>query len=227
MVKNISILVLFIYVNCFGQKDKLFEENSNINLYAFVGKKISIQEFDPNADKAERVETDSVTGEKIVWKSVSMDGAFKCKYLVVEKIFNDLKIDTIEFVAYDHYGRPGFENYESVLLYISKTKDGKGYFQQKYQYDPIFIKYGKTFGYFTFRTEEDFEINSKLKTFKIDLGEIDIIDVSNYNEYMLKTYVPKPFYKIENGKAKPILGADLKTLFLSKRKTSLRELFQN
>ncbi|MFT3796553.1 hypothetical protein [Flavobacterium sp.] len=228
MNKKISFSILFfLSLSCFAQKANFYEENSNVNLFAFIGKKISVQEFDPNAGKKEIVETDSITGEQFVRKSITMDNAFKCKYVVIEKIFNDLKNDTVEFIAYDHYGRPGFDNYENVILYISKTKDGKGYFHQKYQYDPLFKKKGKTFGYFDFRMEEDFAINSKLETFKIDLGETGAIDVTSYNEYMRKTYVPEPFYKIKNNVAKPVLGASVKTLFVSKRLTRFKDLFQN
>ena len=66
-----------------------------------------------------------------------MDEAFTCKYKVVKNIFNDLKTDTIEFEAYDHYGRPGFEEYEYVILYISINKDEGNYYHRKYQFDAV------------------------------------------------------------------------------------------
>ncbi len=68
-----------------------------------------------------------------------------------------------------------------MLLYISKSDDGKYYFHQKYQYDPLFEdKKGELFGCFTFRTVEDFLINSKLESFKIDLGNLIVYDTTTY-----------------------------------------------
>lgn len=111
-------------------------KNDSINLFAFIGQKISITEFDPNENN-ERIEIDSLTGVTIRRVSYVMDNGFKNKYKVIKNVFNDLKRDTIEFVAYDHYGRPGFENYENVILYVSLNKEKGNYYQQKYQFDPV------------------------------------------------------------------------------------------
>ncbi|MDX5345900.1 MAG: hypothetical protein LPJ89_07855, partial [Hymenobacteraceae bacterium] len=59
------------------------------------------------------------------------------KYRIIKPVFNDLKVDTIDFIAYDHYGRPGFEKSKNVILYISKSEKGDYYVHQKYQYDPV------------------------------------------------------------------------------------------
>ena len=110
--------------------------NESINLYAFIGEKISVTEFDPNENNT-RIEIDSISGDTIRRVSYVMDSGFKSKYKVVKNVFNDLKTDTIEFVAYDHYGRPGFENYKNVILYISLNKEKGNYYHQKYQFDPV------------------------------------------------------------------------------------------
>ena len=115
--------------------------DSTVNLFVFVGQKISVNQFDANANYNQPIssEVDSATGETIVRKrSYIMDNAFEAKYKVIQSVFNDLRTDTIVFKAYDHYGRPGFENYSTVLLYISKSEDGSHYFHQKYQFDPLY-----------------------------------------------------------------------------------------
>lgn len=66
-----------------------------------------------------------------------MDNAFKVRYRVVENVFNKLESDTIEFNSYDHYGRPQFESFKNVLLYISLDKEDGNYYQQKYQFDVV------------------------------------------------------------------------------------------
>lgn len=85
------------------------------------------------------MEIDATTGDTLVSKRIYiMDNAYDAKYKVLQSVFNDLKTDTIIFKAYDHYGRPAFEKYSTVLLYISKSEDGTYYFHQKYQFDPLY-----------------------------------------------------------------------------------------
>jgi hypothetical protein len=110
--------------------------NESVNLYAFIGEKISVIEFDPNVN-SERIEVDSITGDTLIFKSWVMDSGFKCKYKVVRNVYNELKTDTVEFEAYDHYGRPAFENYENVLLYLSHNEEKNKYYHQKYIFDAI------------------------------------------------------------------------------------------
>ena len=132
------IIMMFGLIGCAPTKNVVtnyYCEDKSVNLFAFVGKKISVTEFDPNTEKQEEIKIDSVTGETIIQKFYVMDVGFKCKYLVINNVFNKLENDTIEFIAYDHYGRPAFEEPEYVLLYISKSSKGNHFFHQKYQYD--------------------------------------------------------------------------------------------
>ena len=110
--------------------------DDSINLYAFIGEKISVTEFDPNENNI-RIEVDSISGDTVRRISYIMDNGFKNKYRVIKNVFNELKTDTIQFVAYDHYGRPGFESYKNVILYISLNKEKEYYYHQKYQFDPV------------------------------------------------------------------------------------------
>lgn len=136
-----SVLTIILLLNTLiglSQKNsiKVFYKNDSVNLFVFIGEKISVTEFDPNENN-KTYEIDSTTGDTIMHTSYVMDNGFKAKYKVIKAIFNDVKVDTIDFVAYDHYGHPGFEDFDTVLLYISKSEDGKYFFHQKYQYDPL------------------------------------------------------------------------------------------
>jgi hypothetical protein len=135
-----GILILIICCKSIDIKKNSESEKKDryINLFAFIGEKISVTEFDPDQNNT-RIEIDSVSGDTIEHITIAMDYGFKAKYRVVKNIYNNLKKDTIEFVAYDHYGRPKFEDYGSIILYISKGKLGKEYFHQKYQFDPLLI----------------------------------------------------------------------------------------
>ena len=110
--------------------------NDTVNLNVFIGKKISLTQFDPNLNNKIKI-VDSITGDTIVRQNYIMDYAFKAKYAIIKNVFNDLGQDTVTFNVYNHYGRPAFENYEYVLLYISLSENGKYYLHQKYISDEI------------------------------------------------------------------------------------------
>jgi hypothetical protein len=137
MKKYLIIIILSLF-GCSSPKKALtnyYTEDKNVNLYAFVGKKISVTEFNPNAEQKDETIMEKVTGETLVKKSHIIDLGFRCKYLVIKNVFNKLETDTIDFIAYDHYGRPVFEEPEYVMLYISKSSKGNYFFHQKYQFD--------------------------------------------------------------------------------------------
>jgi hypothetical protein len=141
MTKLLLLLLLLSQVS-FGQSKtrKNYSADTSVNLFAFVGEKVSLTEYDPNAsyNKPVSITIDTTTGDTIVQRrSYIMDNAFEGKYKVLQPVFNDLKTDTIVFKAFDHYGRPGFESHSPVLLYLSKSEDGSYYFHQKYQFDPL------------------------------------------------------------------------------------------
>jgi hypothetical protein len=66
-----------------------------------------------------------------------MDYGFKNKYKIIKNVFNELKKDTIEFITFNHYGRPAYEKHKNVILYISFNKKKGEYYLQKYQSDPV------------------------------------------------------------------------------------------
>jgi len=139
-MKYIYPLLLLIIISCKSTNLKIESEfkqqDKSINLYAFIGEKISVTEFDPNENNDEKV-IDPITGDTLIHKNYIMDYGFRARYKVVKNIFNNLKTDTIEFLAYDHYGRPKFENHKNVILYISQNKEKGNYYHQKYQFNPV------------------------------------------------------------------------------------------
>ena len=139
MIKTISIVLLFFLFGCNSQKriaeSKFYDENKNVNLFAFVGEMILVEEFDPNKNNKKKIK-DPNSADSIIVTEYVMDNAFNCKYKILQNVYNTFEKDTIDFKTYDHYGNPGFENYKYVLLYVSKSKE-EGYFHIKYQFDAI------------------------------------------------------------------------------------------
>lgn len=131
------LMILFSCKSTKGTNESEFKiSNDSVNLYAFIGEKISVIEFDPN-ENSERIEVDSITGDTLIFKSYSMDYGFKNKYKVIQNVYNELSTDTIEFVSYDHYGRPAYENFDYAIIYLSYSEEKGIFYHQKYIFDPI------------------------------------------------------------------------------------------
>lgn len=145
----IFIITALSLISCSSLRRDNFESSpisEDVNLFAFVGKKIAVVKFDPNVVEPVIWEYDPETGDSVSRrKAYIMDNAFRCTYQVVKQVYNKLQSDTIHFKAYDHYGRPGFEPYDYVLLYISKDTTG-AFYHQKYQFDPVRQRWGKLKG---------------------------------------------------------------------------------
>ena len=223
------IILLLLPLALFSQNNDFYTEDKSVNLFAFIGEKISIEQTDPDYDcEIHSIEIDSVKGDTL-WKMTKiavMDNAYRATYKVIEPVFNKVLNDTIVFIVYDHYGRPDFENYNHVLLYVSKNQNGS-FYHQKYQFDPVYTdKAGNWTGIFIFRNVSDFEDNQKAKNFKIKTNVFDE-DITNYNAQYVEIAFPKPFYKIKNNIARPVLGASIEELFRLKKENvfQYRELF--
>ncbi len=86
MIKLVLLLLFFSHMS-FGQskseKRNLLIDTS-VNLYAFVGEKISVMQYDPNSNSNTpiSIEIDETTGDTITMRKRSfvMDNAFEAKY---------------------------------------------------------------------------------------------------------------------------------------------------
>ena len=130
------LLFLFSCKSADPKKDSLIEQkDKRVNLYAFIGKKISVEKIERHTTKTEKFI--GLDGDTVVQKVIHFNQKFKAKYQVLRNVFNELETDTVSFIIYDHYGQPQFENYKNVLLYISFDKEDKNFYHQKYQFDPV------------------------------------------------------------------------------------------
>ncbi|MFL9835332.1 hypothetical protein [Chryseobacterium terrae] len=236
LLSCLFILILFscesAYINT--SKNIMYGgANKSINLYAFVGEKISVTEFDPNEknEKGEKFgyEIDEETGDslKVTTKHYIMDRAFKCKYRVLRKMFNYLEADTVEFVAYDHYGTPGFAESDSVILYLSKNKEKGYYFHQKYQYDKVYQnKKGHYYSYPKFNGNESLQTIQNMTAFDANFSN-EKFDISHLDDANVKMYYNSKFYKIEGNYAIPVKGIYLNQLINYRLHTTFKNLNLN
>lgn len=183
----------------------------NNQIFVFVGHKILV--------------------ENLPYKEGSMDGSFKAKYKILQKVFGNFSQDTIEFVAYDHYGRPAFSKYDNVLLFVSA--DSGTYFHQKYMYNDVYkTKDNRWAGSYAIKDYK--HINNKMtkiKPVKIDFQNPVIYPLEEVRESgdTIQLAFPKPYFKTIDTGAIVIYGNYIEELFILKRDGFLtaRNIFHN
>lgn len=149
----------------------------------------------------------------------SMDGGFKGRYKILEAVFGSFPHDTIEFVAYDHYGIPEFSKYKHVVLYVSA--DGGTYFHQKYQFHDVYkTKDGRWAGtWLTADYEHSGNRQTSVKPEIIDFADTVFYPRKGINDdgeaYTLA--FPKPYFKEVGDSVMAVYGNYVNDLFLLTR----------
>ena len=189
---------------------KNYGVNDTTRLFAFVGEKISV---DP-----------------LPHTQGSMDNGFKAKYVILKKVYSNFPQDTIEFVAYDHYGTPPFSKFKNVILYVSA--DSGTYYHQKYMYNDVYkTKDGRWAGSYA---SDDYEHannkHTKIKPVKIEFAEKVSLPTKIVDEEgrQLEFSYPKPYFKTVGDSAFPVYGNYVEDLVALKKTGTLtaRGLFE-
>jgi hypothetical protein len=179
---------------------KNYGVNHSNHLFVFVGEKVSVEPLPP--------------------KQGSMDNSFKAKYTILKKVYGNFTLDTIEFVAYDHYGLPPFSKFKNVLLYVSA--DSGMYYHQKYIYNDVYkTKDGRWAGtYAVDDYKHPYNRHTKIEPTRIDFAER--VAYQKNEEY------PKPYFKTIGDSTIAIYGNYVEELFTLKKTGILtaRDLFK-
>jgi hypothetical protein len=177
----------------------------NNKLFVFVGQKISV--------------------DALPYREGSMDGGFKAKYKILQKVFGNFSEDTIEFVAYDHYGIPPFSQFDNVLLFVSA--DSGTYYHQKYMYYDVYLtKDGKWAGSYA---EKDYRHEYNKKT-NVKPVIIDFAEEVSYptklitpDSQVVILHYPKPYFITIVDTVIAVYGNYVEDLFILKRDGYLTE----
>jgi hypothetical protein len=141
-MKRILYLLLIFSKVGFGQEKlniRPVSLDSSVNLYAFVGHKGSIIEYDPNkeADPSNQNKSTPAGGGEKKRSFYNEHRHFYATYRLVQNVFNELEGDSVHFKAYERLVHPGFSPYSTVLLYVSKSSDAKSLYHQQGQFDEL------------------------------------------------------------------------------------------
>lgn len=181
-------------------------KEENPKLYVFIGKKI-------NVCYAERT---------YYCDAIPFDSKFDAKYEIVENLFGDLKKDTINFVAYDHYGKPEFSEYENVILYVAEYCGELVHV--KYQYNDVYKTKDSNWAspYKSLDDDKLDSINIK-KPVKIEFEEEVTFEYGKGTDTLwFQRRFPKPYYETNGFKAKAVYGNYATDIFEIMKKTVLK-----
>ena len=202
MIPKLVLLFIISLLTVFGSAQEIEEPD----LYVFVGEKISVTEFEPETKEGQ----------------IIMDAAFRAKYKVLEEVYNDLKLDTLEFTAYDHYGYPGFSNFKHVLLYVVQTEEG--FVHAKYLYSPLFLTNNGTWAgpYEMSDYSHPYNSETPIEPVRIDWKITPKFDYKDASIEDLEDSFPPPYYEIHNKVVSAIFGNYVNELFLLKKNGFLK-----
>lgn len=188
----LAICTFFYSCNMFNKRvESCMENPGNNKLLIFVGEKIEVKEIE--ADKPD---------DPLELRY----GKFKARYKVLDVICGDYLKDTIEFIAYDHYGRPPFENYEHVLLYVYNYKDT--FYHERYMFDDVYkAKNGEWASPYSAANYERIDLEkARIKPRKIDFEKPLSFDLKGFSRQRLARVFPDPYFIIEGRKAIAVYG---------------------
>jgi hypothetical protein len=193
---------------------KVVGQTRKDSLLVFVGEKIEVREI-PQERVIEHIDTIIKEGDTTYRESVSlsMDGKFLAKYKVLQQVYGLFSSDTIEFVAYDHYGTPAFSKYKTVLLYVSNYNDVL--IHEKYQFADVYKTNNGRWasGYRVGDYEHDFNKNTTIKPEPIKFEKEVSYNLKGRTKKDIAEWFPSPYYKIKGNKAIAVYGNYVEELF--------------
>jgi hypothetical protein len=213
MKKIVPIFIVFIlfFLASFGQISK-------DSLYVFIGEKIEVTSW-PQPKSSEHFDTTIVDGDTTLLKtvSVSMDARFICRYKIIRQVYGVLETDTIEFLAFDHFGTPAFSRYKYVMLFVTGVK-GKLY-HEKYQYFDVYkTKNGRwASSYKIGEYEHDYNRNTSVKPEVIEFLNPVSYNIKKRSKNDIEYLFPSPYFKIVRHKAVAVWGNYVEELFELKK----------
>jgi hypothetical protein len=175
-------------------------------LYVFIGKKIKV-------DYSDYIKYCDM---------ISMDIKYDAEYKIIENLYGNFPRDTIKFVSYDHASKKRYDEYDTVLLYV--TEYCGNLIHVKYQYHDLYkTTEGKWASPYNSRNYHNVDSTFSIKPRKIDFEKPIEFQFDEKNIEFIKEKYPEPYFKISNGKVKTLYGNYPNELFELKKMNSLKD----
>jgi hypothetical protein len=216
LVDNFSMAIrLLLFLTLFLAFNYAPGQSRKDSLIVFVGEIIEVK-YSPEEEKTV-TDTIMTNGKKTVVErvTISMDNRYVAKYKVLQMVYGTFKEDTIEFSAYDHYGKPGFSNYKTALLFVS-NHNGELY-HQKYQYFDVYLTTDNKWASPGDPYKFDDSHRKSLKPQKLEFKESVFYDLKHFDHNKIKKFFPEEYFNIIENKAYPLVGSYIEDLFIVKK----------
>lgn len=215
--KTPSIIVLLLLIIS-GLVVDTNAQTKGDSLIVFVGRLVSIEKIPQKMFREEIRDGDTIRYAL----PIIFDSKFKSKFEVVKLINGYYSQDTIEFISYDHYGKPGYTNFEYSLLFVSVYNDQL--VQQKYTYFPVYkTKNGRWASNYSFLDySHPFKENFTIQPEKLKFKEQLSFDIKNMTDEQVNERYPIEYYEHKNGKAIATHGNYIEELFELKKQGFLK-----
>lgn len=187
-------------------------EEKPSKLYVFIGEKIKV-DYSDYIKYCDRI---------------SMDTKYDAEYAILENLYGNFPKDTIKFVSYDHASRKRYDEYDTVLLYV--TEYCGNLIHVKYQYHDLYKTIeGKWASPHNSRNYHNVDSTFHIKPRKIEFEKPIEFEFNEENIDFIKEKYPEPYFEISNGKVKTLYGNYPKELFELKKMNSskLKVLLNN
>jgi len=185
------------YVECEEKPQKL---------YVFIGEKI-------NVDYSEEIKYCDI---------ILSDTKYDAEYKILKNLYGNFPRDTIKFVSYDHASRIRYDEFETVLLYV--TEYCGDLIHVKYQYHDLYKTVdGKWASPLNTRNYRNIGSDSIIKPRKIEFKKPIEIEYNEEQIKRLKKKFPEYYFEIKNGKVKILYGNYPEELFKLKKMTVLKK----
>lgn len=175
------------------------------NLVVFIGQKISLVAQAPRPCA----------------NCMIMYSHYLATYRVVEQVHGKALGESLTFDVYDHYGEPAFSRYETVLLFVSRLRDGS-WQHERYLFNDLYKAtdgqwYGCGDPYRSFR-DPPRTVRAQPVRFPAPVSyPVDKIDPED-----LEVYYPPGYFDIRDGRAYCLMGTSVNDLFTAKKETVLK-----
>lgn len=175
----------------------MVECNDTINdFYAMVVKKISLERVEPGYCEN---------------TFIRFDSKYSGKYKVIENIYGDYANDTIEFIIFDHNGRPALDDFDTILIYLSEACNA--FYHVKYQFANVYItdngRWATPYSPYHYQNVTSSSIKPEIIKFVDEIS----FSLDGLNEDFVKKSYPAPYYKIRDNQAIAIYGNYIEDIF--------------
>lgn len=173
--------------------------------FVFIGEKISVEPI----------------RQPYYCNTISMNSKYQARYKVLRNAYGQLPHDTVQFVAYDHYGQPAFSKHQTVLLFVSEYC--QELIHQKYQYYPLYKTTDNQWAApYAPLDYASLPAGSTLKPHLLKFREPVEVDITNFDPQRVASIFPAPYYRIEDNQAIAEYGNYVDELVELKKQTVLK-----